>query len=325
MGFEVKNGLEKSVFKEDFNEGDFDDHAFKAEVFAFPSPYGTLNATTWWFDGIKMTHTEASLHQPAELDWRGDTELVTMHFNLQGNISMSGEKMPGVFELSSNQHNMFYGTEAKGKIRFDGSTMRSFLIQFSKDAFFNIARDGNDAIKRFAERVALGNATAFSPTNLDIDMRLHNCIDSLVHCKYADSLKRMFFFSRTIEMLVLQAEAFDRAFHGQPVYIKNNYDKERILFVRDCLLKNIDSPPTLSQLARTAGLNEFKLKKGFKETFNQTVFEYLSDVRLETAKKDLLNTSKSATEIACELGYSSLQHFSAAFKKKFGVSPRKMK
>jgi AraC-like DNA-binding protein len=74
-----------------------------------------------------------------------------------------------------------------------------------------------------------------------------------------------------------------------------------------------------------AGLNEFKLKKGFKETFNQTVFEYLSDVRLETARNDLLNTGKSVTEIACELGYSSLQHFSAAFSKKFGVSPKKMK
>lgn len=325
MGFEVKNKSEQSVFRQDFNERDFDDPAFKTDTFTFPCPFGTLKATAWCFDGIKMTWSEASLHQPAELDWQGDTELITMHSNLQGHISMCDERMPGPFELSSNQHNMFYGKEAKGKMRFDGSTMRSFLIQFSRDAFFNIARDGNDAIKRFAERVSIGNAAAFSATNLNIDARLHNCIDSLLHCKYADSLKRMFFFSRTIEMLVLQAEAFDRAYNGLPVYVRNDYDKERILFARDCLLKNIDSPPTLSQLARAAGLNEFKLKKGFKETFNQTVFEYLSDVRLETAKNDLLNTGKSATEIACELGYSSLQHFSAAFKKKFGVPPKKMR
>ncbi len=325
MGFEVKNKSEQSVFRQDFNEVNFVDPAFKTDTFTFPSPYGTLKATTWWFDGIKMTYSEASLHQETELDWQGDTELITMHFNLEGHISMLDEKMPGPFELSSNQHNMFYGKEAKGKIRFDGSAMRSLLIQFSRDAFFNIARDGNDAIKRFAERVSMGNAAAFSATGLDIDVRLHTCIDSLLHCKYAESLKRMFFFSRTIEMLVLQAEAFDRAYNGRPVYVRNDYDKERILFARDCLLKNIDSPPTLSQLARAAGLNEFKLKKGFKETFHQTVFEYLSDVRLETAKNDLLNKGKSATEIASELGYSSLQHFSAAFKKKFGVSPKKMK
>jgi AraC-like DNA-binding protein len=325
MGFEAKNMSGQSVFRQDLNEGDFDDHAFKTEAFAFPSPFGTLKGTTWRFDGIRMIHSEVSLHQPVELDWQGDTELVTMHFNLQGNISLSDEQMPGAFELSSNQHNMFYGKEAKGKMRFAGSAMRSFLVQFSRDAFFTIARDGNDAIKRFAERVSLGSAAAFSVTNLEIDVRLHNCIQSLLHCRYAESLKRMFFFSKTIEMLVLQAEAFDKAYNGRVPFIKNDYDKERILFARDCLLKNIDSPPTLSQLARMAGLNEFKLKKGFKETFNQTVFEYLSDVRLETARNDLLNTGKSVTEIACELGYSSLQHFSAAFSKKFGVSPKKMK
>ncbi|HEV7230428.1 MAG TPA: helix-turn-helix transcriptional regulator, partial [Bacteroidia bacterium] len=55
-----------------------------------------------------------------------------------------------------------------------------------------------------------------------------------------------------------------------------------------------------------------------------TVFEYLSDVRLELAKNDLLDKRKSATEIAFELGYSSLQHFSSAFKKKFGIAPSKI-
>lgn len=63
--------------------------------------------------------------------------------------------------------------------------------------------------------------------------------------------------------------------NGRSVYVRTDYDKQRIFFARDCLLKNIDAPPTLSQLARAAGLNEFKLKKGFKEIFNQTVFEYL--------------------------------------------------
>lgn len=323
--FRSKKHVGAKCLQTGFHREDFDDQAFRMDTFTVPSPYGILQATTWWFDGIKMSHSEAALHQPVELNWEGDTELITMHFNLQGNISLFDEQMPAPFELSSNQHNMFYGKKAKGRMRFEGSAMQSLLIQFSRDAFFTVARDGNDAIKRFAENVAAGNAAAFSAVNLDIDARMHSCIQSLLQCKYAESLKRMFFFSKTIEMLVLQAEAFDKAHDHRPVYIRSEYDKERVLFARECILKNIDSPPTLSQLARTVGLNEFKLKKGFKETFNQTVFEFLSDVRLEMARNDLLNTDKSATGIACELGYSSLQHFSAAFKKKFGVSPRKMK
>jgi AraC family transcriptional activator of pyochelin receptor len=134
----------------------------------------------------------------------------------------------------------------------------------------------------------------------------------------------MFFFSKSIEMLVLQAESFNKLLYKKSLYIKNDYDKERILFARDYLIKHIERPPTLTQLSKIAGINEYKLKRGFKETFNQTAFEYLSDVRLETAKNDLLDKTKSITEIAFELGYSSLQHFSAAFKKKFGVAPSKV-
>jgi AraC family transcriptional activator of pyochelin receptor len=74
-----------------------------------------------------------------------------------------------------------------------------------------------------------------------------------------------------------------------------------------------------------ASINEFKLKKGFKESFSQTVFEYLSDVRLEIGKNDLLEKKKTVSEIPFNLGYSSLQHFSTSFKRKFGVPPNQVR
>lgn len=233
--------------------------------------------------------------------------------------------MPGKFELSGNEHNIFYGKEVRGKMRFDELNMKSFLIQFSKQSFFKIAKDGNDTLKQFAENVESGIPVAFSATNLNIDLPLQNCIDSILNCTYTDQLKKMFFFSKTIEMLVLQAESFNKSINHKPRYVKDSYDKERILFARDYLLRNIEYPPTLTELSRIAGINEFKLKRGFKETFSKTVFEYLSEVRLEMAKENLLRKEKSISQIADELGYSSLQYFSTAFKKKFGISPNKVK
>ena len=105
-------------------------------------------------------------------------------------------------------------------------------------------------------------------------------------------------------------------------YIKKEYDRERILFARDYLLKHIENPPSLPELARLAGINEFKLKNGFKEIFNQPVFAWLADVRIETAMAELMKKNRPITEIAFELGFSSPQHFSAAFKRKYGVPPR---
>jgi AraC-like DNA-binding protein len=66
------------------------------------------------------------------------------------------------------------------------------------------------------------------------------------------------------------------------------------------------------------------LKNGFKEVFHNTVYGSLSDTRLEMARKEMQG-AKTLTEIAFELGYSSNQHFSMAFRKKYGVAPNKLR
>ncbi len=107
-------------------------------------------------------------------------------------------------------------------------------------------------------------------------------------------------------------------------FIKKEYDRERILFAREYLILHIDIPPSLPELSRLAGINEFKLKNGFKELFGQPVFAWLADYRLETARSELMKGDRTVTEIAFELGFSSPQHFSTAFKKKYGVSPKQI-
>jgi AraC-like DNA-binding protein len=95
--------------------------------------------------------------------------------------------------------------------------------------------------------------------------------------------------------------------------------------VRDYLVDHAACPPSLTELAKIAGLNEFKLKKGFKEVFNTSVFAYLSDFKLNEARNELLSGATPIKEVAEQLGYSSVQHFTKAFKGKFGVSPGRVK
>ncbi len=58
--------------------------------------------------------------------------------------------------------------------------------------------------------------------------------------------------------------------------------------------------------------------------FGTSVFGYLNDHRMEIARKDKKKNDALLTDIAYNTGYSSLAHFSNAFKKKFGLSPAKM-
>jgi AraC family transcriptional activator of pyochelin receptor len=81
---------------------------------------------------------------------------------------------------------------------------------------------------------------------------------------------------------------------------------------------------SLIQLSRLSLLNEFKLKKGFKEQYGTTVFGYIRDLKMRYAA-GLLHQSVPVSDIAFELGYEQAHHFSVAFKQYMGVSPREFK
>ena len=73
-------------------------------------------------------------------------------------------------------------------------------------------------------------------------------------------------------------------------------------------------------LSKRVCLNEFKLKKGFKELFGVPVYTYVLDKRLELAR-DLLEKKLYVSDVANLVGYGNMSHFAAAFRKKYGVNP----
>lgn len=326
MSFFLKNeGDGKLLFTQDYTENDFNITGYKSKTFTLDLPFGKTQTTQWFINGLCISYSQSHFNNPVVLEWGGDNEIVTLYFNLQGKILIADASNKILVELYGNQHNIFYSREAKGEMKVGELKMKSFMVQLSKESFFKLTGNGSDALKRFACAIERGNPVVFSEINMPIDFEIQNCINQIIYCPYGDELKPMFLFSKVLELLVLQAESYKRAQTQTVRILKTEYDYERILFARDYLLKNIDVPPSLAELARIAGINEFKLKNGFKETFNQTVFQYLSNTRLETAKINLLEGSKSITELAFELGYSSIQHFSTAFKKKFGIPPNQLK
>jgi AraC-like DNA-binding protein len=74
-------------------------------------------------------------------------------------------------------------------------------------------------------------------------------------------------------------------------------------------------------LARIVGINDCKLKAGFRHVFGTTVFGYLHDCRMERSRQLLEAGEMTVTEAAQAVGFVSRGHFAAAFKRRFGVNP----
>ncbi|WP_010250379.1 helix-turn-helix transcriptional regulator, partial [Myroides injenensis] len=98
-----------------------------------------------------------------------------------------------------------------------------------------------------------------------------------------------------------------------------------LYYVRELVSTNLQNPYSIRELSRLAGINEFKLKKGFKEIFSSTIFQYLFDERMELGQKLLLEQDCNIADIAQVVGYKNPTHFTAAFKRKYGMLPKEVR
>jgi AraC family transcriptional regulator, transcriptional activator of the genes for pyochelin and ferripyochelin receptors len=156
-------------------------------------------------------------------------------------------------------------------------------------------------------------------------------LQNILYCPYQGLMKRMYLESRAVDLITLHLKQFqnnncDRetwiAPNHKNVLTKDGNDFDRIDRARQILLANLENPPSLIELARQVGLNDFKLKRGFREFFGTSAFKYLHDYRLDRAKQLLAQEEMKIEEVALRVGFESRSYFAIAFRKKFGVNPK---
>ena len=78
---------------------------------------------------------------------------------------------------------------------------------------------------------------------------------------------------------------------------------------------------TLERLAELCFLNKYYLAHAFKKKYGVSIFAYLNKLRCQEAKRLLVSTNMSITEIAISVGYNASSHFSESYKKTMGETP----
>ena len=285
---------------------------------------GIRDSITWEVDGIRMGHAISKFRTLTEFSATGTaTDMVRLHVGLSGNYSFRHHQLATTFDLVGGHHNIIYSKDFGMTVYNRTLALETFGVQFPKETFLRFTTGATDLLKRFADHVMAGKPVMLTDDWGPVDPAIHQVIDQIIHHRYGGDLQRLFLLSKSIELLVCCAESCEKAARtsAQTQFLQSSDDKEKILAARDFVNTRIDSPPSLSEIARTVGLNEYKLKRGFKETFRTTVFGYLTARRLDLARRYLLDSQKTAAEIAYELGYTTPQHFNNAFKKHFGHTP----
>jgi AraC-like DNA-binding protein len=150
-------------------------------------------------------------------------------------------------------------------------------------------------------------------------------LGSLFNHKYSGAMENIFLNSQIQFLLVYSMDCLfgegDRDKIYQCKFLEDERGRDTIVKAREILLQHIGDPITIKELARKVATNECYLKKGFKEMFGTTIFDFYQSQRMEHAKYLLYEKGLSVTDVSALLGYSSISHFSTAFKKHTGIKP----
>jgi AraC-like DNA-binding protein len=171
--------------------------------------------------------------------------------------------------------------------------------------------------------LAFNHVSSFSKI-LPLCGKTRMAIEALLNHNYTDTLENIFINAQTQILLLysmdcMLGEKEESGFTCK--FLANEADREKIIKAREILLLHIGEPITIKALSRKVAINECYLKKGFKEIFGTTIFDFYQGQRMEHAKYLLYDKGLSVTEVSMLLGYSSISHFSTAFKKHTGIKP----
>jgi AraC-like DNA-binding protein len=265
-------------------------------------------------EGIRLVRGQCQVARPVVIRCEQEAPQLVVHVGLRGHTITRTDGVAGCLSDEPPAVDIVYtpATRTSLTIRRDNET---FVASFPIPALHQWARRYPELLENVADRIERGAAFAISRRAPLPTPALLGIIDAAMNSHGHGPLRELYVETKLVELLVHQLGPLPQL---RPASAP---DVDRMMDARDRLLAQIQDWPTIDELARLVGTNAFRLKRDFKAVFGKSIRAFVLAQRHELARTLLLDTRSSIKEIAAQVGYSDVAHFSIAFKRHHGVSP----
>lgn len=255
---------------------------------------------------------------------RGDTSLLEIQFNLSDKAIFYHDKFGKEHITPGRSGNIMFlaSEENEARILFEKETSYQTFDIHLPVSFLEHYAGASKLLDNFLALVHKDVSTGLIQNNIRISPAIYNAIQDIKGCTYEGLTRRIYLESKAYEIIAL---LFEHAENRKDDCELSLADQEKIHLASSIIRDNLEKPLTIIELAHQVGINQTKLKTGFRQLYGNTVFGYLQDIRMHQAKRYLLDTQLSIQEIGMLLGYQNTSNFSIAFKKTHGYSPIKLR
>ncbi len=196
-------------------------------------------------------------------------------------------------------------------IRTLGGTLSVSQIQ----ALF--AGDGYDAeLERITTQRGAFRSFLITPA-------MRNIVTNALATPLIGPLRRLYLEGTVLQLfaLIFQNE-LNEPVSGEVLLTQAQANRRSIELAANLLVKDLACPPNLLELSQATGMSARKLSIGFKELYDATIVDFLTNQRLQTARDFISDQPDYPLKaLANDIGYNHVSNFTSAFKRKFGITP----
>ena len=247
-------------------------------------------------------------------------DFIQFHFCLKGQMNFVFNDGNYTCPVSENHAIVLYNPQKPLPIEAElapGSwwvgiliSIQKFHALFSKDADHIPFLSIENKSKKFYDTAPFGSSIAV-------------VLSQILQLKIHESMKALYLKGKVYELLSLYFNRQEDPSLEQCPFLVDEENIRKIRKAKSIIIERMSEPPSLESLSSEIGLSLKKLKEGFKQIYGDTVYSYLLDHKMEEARRMLASQKYNVNEVGLKLGYSTASHFIAAFKKKFGTTPKK--
>jgi AraC-like DNA-binding protein len=270
--------------------------------------------------GFTVLRIKNDLQKAVKENYPVNQDFIQFHFCLKGQMNFVFNEGNYSFPVNEDHSMLLFNPLKPLPIEVElapNTWLVSVLISIAK--FHSLFSSDADHISFLTPE----NSTKKYYDNLPFTSSIAVVLSQILQAKVHDSMKSLYFKGKVYELLSLYFNKNEDPSLEQCPFLVDEENVRKIRRAKDIILERMSDPPSLENLATEIGLSLKKLKEGFKQLYGDTVFAYLLDHKMEEARRMLDSQKFNVNEVGLKLGYSTASHFIAAFKKKYGTTPKK--
>jgi len=271
--------------------------------------------------GMQLTEFFMNGGQPFQLIDDSTKEAAESVFVLDGAAQSRFDNHSAPLSFTRGQHNLQYNQAFSGSHLIHTPCFHALTISYELDFLKELMQTNDPGIEKLVDCVYGAKVYLASDRALPCNERIAQVIGAIRACRFTGMMRYLFLESKMMELFVLQMEQAQLAAACKTDDHWSVADREKLYAVKDHIENAYLEEFSLKDLTYKFNLNEFKLKKGYKQLFQTTVFGHVHQLRMKKAQTLLQSKAMNVSEAAFFIGYNNVSSFCTEFKKRFGYSP----